>query len=86
MKKIFDVNSAIDLRHYQSFLKNKSWGKGCPFELEWPFLSIPEMIQHKIVGAHLSKIIKDSSKVSSRLSPDRVWDDEPDGHDHQQYC
>ena len=86
MKKSFDVNSAKDLREYQNYLRNKSWGKGCPFELEWPYLSIPEMIQHKIISTHLSKIIKDSSKISSRKSPENVWDGEPDGNDHQQYC
>ena len=78
MKKTLDVNSAKDLRQYQNFLKNKSWGDGCPFELEWPFLSIPEMIQYKIIEAHLSKIIKDSSK---KKNLGNVWDSEPDGYD-----
>jgi hypothetical protein len=50
VKKIFDPNDANDVKCYKSFLKNSSWGvTGCPFILENPYLSIPHMIQDKIV-------------------------------------
>lgn len=48
-KHIFDVKNKTDLSLYKSFIKTRSWGKdGCPFELEWPWLNIPDMIAHKI--------------------------------------
>jgi len=48
-KRYFDVNNKVDLKAYKEFLANKNWGtNGCPFELEWPWLSIPDMISHKI--------------------------------------
>ena len=56
-KRVFDANSKEDLRVYKHFLDNHSWGKnGCPFELEWPWLSIPDMISHKIAVAAVAKV------------------------------
>ena len=56
-KRKFDVNSKDDLRVYKHFLETKGWGKTpCPFELEWPWLSIPDMISHKIAEAAVAKV------------------------------
>ncbi len=56
-KRVFDVNSKEDLKVYKLFLKNSNWGKtGCPFELEWPWLSIPDMISHKIAENAVAKV------------------------------
>lgn len=56
-KRVFNVNNTDDLKAYKQFLKTKSWGKnGCPFELEWPWLSIPDMISHKIAEATVAKV------------------------------
>jgi len=56
-KRVFDVNNKEDLLAYKSFLDNHSWGSnGCPFELEWPWLSIPDMISHKIARAAVAKV------------------------------
>lgn len=56
-KRKFDVNSKDDLRVYKQFLETKGWGKTpCPFELEWPWLSIPDMISHKIAEAAVAKV------------------------------
>lgn len=56
-KRIFDVNSKDDLKVYKQFLLTNSWGKtGCPFELEWPWLNLPDMISHKISAAAVAKV------------------------------
>jgi len=48
-KREFDVTSKADLTAYKQFITTHSWGEnGCPFELEWPWLSIPDMIANKI--------------------------------------
>ena len=56
-KRVFDPKNPEDLKVYKHFLKNSNWGKnGCPFELEWPWLSIPYMISHKITQHMLKNI------------------------------
>jgi|FreactcultuFSWF8_1027224.scaffolds.fasta_scaffold04227_3 hypothetical protein len=56
-KRRFDVNNKEDLRAYKNFLANRSWGNnGCPFECEWPWLNIPDMIAFKIAENVVSKV------------------------------
>ena len=49
--------SADDRKHvgyYRNFLVNHKWDvPGCPFELEWPYLTIPDMIKDKIINYYL---------------------------------
>jgi hypothetical protein len=48
-RRVFDTADKNDLKIYKNYLKTHSWSKyGCPFELEWPWLNIPDMIAHKI--------------------------------------
>jgi len=56
-KREFNVNSKDDLRVYKRFLETGSWGhETCPFELEWPWLNIPDMLSHKISSAAVAKV------------------------------
>ena len=48
-RRIFDPNEKNDLKEYAQFLKNGKWVSGCPFYLEWPYLTVPDMIKDKIV-------------------------------------
>lgn len=44
------------IEHYRNFVVNRKWNSlGCPFELEWPYLNIPDMIKDKIIN-HTLKI------------------------------
>lgn len=46
----FDINDEQHVARYAKFLKTGSWGKtGCPFILEHPYDTIPEMINVKLV-------------------------------------
>ena len=56
MQKVkFDVKNVKHLEEYKYFVINNSWKNGCPFELDWPFLTIPDMIKD-IVVRHFLKI------------------------------
>ena len=53
-KKSFDVNDQKDLTTFANFLKTSTWGpKGCPFTIEEPWHSIPDMLKDKITRKHL---------------------------------
>lgn len=47
-KSKFNVNSKDDLSKFKEFLETMSWNGPCPFELEFPYLTIPDMIKDKI--------------------------------------
>ena len=54
-KRKFDVNNKKDVAAYKNFLVQKQWGTGgCPFSLEYPYLSVPDMIKDKIVHKYLN--------------------------------
>ena len=39
---------------YRHFVVKQKWeNPGCPYELEWPYLSIPDMIKDKIINHYL---------------------------------
>jgi hypothetical protein len=53
-KRLFDVNCKKDLDMYTKFLKTGAWGKdACPFVLEFPYLTIPDMIKDKLIHKFL---------------------------------
>ena len=45
----FDTNSKSDLEEYKYFLTNNKWRNSCPFFLEWPYLTEPDMVKDKII-------------------------------------
>jgi hypothetical protein len=53
-KRRFNVNDTKDLETFANFVKKSTWGsQGCPFEVEDPYLSVPDMIKDKIARKHL---------------------------------
>jgi hypothetical protein len=54
-KRPFDLNSKKDVDIYKHFLKNNNWKitGSCPFEIEYPYLSVPDMIKDKLVRKYL---------------------------------
>ena len=56
-KREFDPNSRADMRVFKTWIETRSWGDtGCPFEIEWPWNSVPDMIQYKIAEAAVARI------------------------------
>ena len=51
----FDPSNKKHVEVYRLFLVDHRWDGGCPFELEWPYLSIPDMIKDKVIH-HFLKI------------------------------
>lgn len=59
----FDPSNNTHLQRYMSFLETGTWGKeSCPFKLEWPYASVPDMIQAKIVRHYVPQIL--NNKIS----------------------
>lgn len=53
-KRKFDVNNKKDIELYRSFLIAHRWGGiGCPFVLEFPHLTIPDMIKDKMMNKYM---------------------------------
>ena len=50
----FSPDDKKHVEQYRNFLVNRKWDTlGCPYELEWPYLSIPDMIKDKIINHYL---------------------------------
>ena len=50
----FSPDDKKHVKQYRNFLVNRKWDTlGCPYELEWPYLSIPGMIKDKIINHYL---------------------------------
>lgn len=47
--RFFDATKQEDMDEYGYFVRNGKWKTSCPFLLEQPYLSIPHMINEKIV-------------------------------------
>lgn len=48
-KHEFDPASKADRSEYAYFLKHGKWKSFvCPFNLEWPYLTIPDMVKDKL--------------------------------------
>lgn len=43
---------------YQTFLKTGKWANGCPFKLEWPFVSVPALCQSRLLDYYLTQDIE----------------------------
>jgi hypothetical protein len=54
MRKYFDIKDKNDIKRFRDFVVNSAWSPaGCPFILEEPFLTIPDMIRYKIANEFL---------------------------------
>ena len=50
----FSPDDKKHVEQYRNFLVNDKWDSpGCPFELQWPYYSIPDMIKDKIINHYL---------------------------------
>ena len=49
----FLVNHKKHVQEYRKFIVNRKWETGCHYDLEWPYLTIPDMIKDKIINHYL---------------------------------
>lgn len=47
-RKTFDPADKKDIEEYRYFLTYNKWKNGCPFYLDWPYLTIPDMIKDRV--------------------------------------
>ena len=54
-KRKFDIDSKKDIDIFKTFLTTNSWKfiGTCPFEVEHPHLSVPDMIKDKLIRKYL---------------------------------
>jgi len=47
----FDVDNKEHVEIYRKFLETQSWrhSRGCVFELEFPYTTVPDMIKDKLI-------------------------------------
>ena len=49
-KILFDADNRKHIERYRDFLRDHKWGfDGCPFILEFPYLTIPDMIKDRMI-------------------------------------
>jgi hypothetical protein len=48
-KRFFNEMSKEDIQEAKYFFEKHSWKNGCPFILEYPYTSVPDMIKDKMV-------------------------------------
>ena len=47
-KRFFNENTKKDIEEVKYFFTNHAWKKGCPFILEYPYMTIPDMLKDKL--------------------------------------
>ena len=54
-KRFFNVKDKKDVKSAKLFFETYSWGHevGCPFILEYPYLTVPDMMKDKLVLDYL---------------------------------
>lgn len=65
-KRPFNPCNPEDLKEYQYFVDNARWRDGCPFIMEWPFLTVPDMIRFKLVETFLDSMITEATKKAKQ--------------------
>ena len=48
-RQVFDAKNPEHIEEVKFFMHHHRWNGICPFFLEWPYLTIPDMIKDKIV-------------------------------------
>lgn len=51
----FDPSQVNHRASYQKFLKSGKWADGCPFKLEWPFLTIPAQCERRMLDFYITQ-------------------------------
>ena len=57
-KRYFDSTNKDDLKEYAYFLKHNHWRVNCPFVLEWPYLTITDMIKDKLIEQYIDSMLE----------------------------
>ena len=59
-KRFFDPSKKDDVLEYKYFLDNDRWKTNCPFILEWPHLTITDMIRTQLIEHYIESMAKNA--------------------------
>ena len=48
-KRYFNVSNRKDINAVKDFFAHHRWVGGCPFILEYPYMSVPDMLRDKLI-------------------------------------
>jgi len=52
-KVLFNASNKKHIALYKNYLATNSWGEGCPFILQFPHLTVPDMIKDQLIHKFL---------------------------------
>ena len=56
-KRFFDPSKKEDVLEYKYFLEHNKWMHNCPFILEWPFLTVTDMIRTHLIEHYIEMMV-----------------------------
>jgi len=59
-KRFFDPSKKEDVLEYKFLLENSKWRDNCPFILEWPYLTVTDMIRTQLIDYYIESMVKDA--------------------------
>lgn len=65
-KRKFNPTNVKDLSELKYFVKNGKWKTSCPFELEYPYLSVVDMSLRMFANLYIDSIIKTKRDVNKK--------------------
>lgn len=59
-KRFFDPAKKEDVLEYKYFLDNNRWETNCPFILEWPYLTVTDMIRTHLIDCYIEQMARNA--------------------------
>jgi hypothetical protein len=59
-KRFFEPSKKEDILEYKYFLEQGRWKTNCPFILEWPYLTVTDMIRSHLIEYYIEMMAKDA--------------------------
>jgi hypothetical protein len=60
VRQSFDTENKEHISWFKYFMENGKWQNGCPFYLEFPYLTIPDMIKDKLIKKYIDMMLKET--------------------------
>ena len=64
-KRKFNPSNKKDLVELKFFIKNGKWKTTCPFEVEYPYLNVVDMILHKFASSYIDSTLKQVNNANT---------------------
>lgn len=64
-KRVFNPSNKKDLSELKFFIKNGKWKTSCPFEVEYPYLNVVDMILRKFTFSYIDTVLKQTNNTKT---------------------